>query len=108
MRTSRREFCRRLTGAALLASAPASVRAQPVFRLGSAVLGSYILAGPIIVAAEKGFFREQGVSAEFIPFRGGPDLVKAVLAGDVLIGLTGATDIVVFREAGMPIRMTAT
>jgi NitT/TauT family transport system substrate-binding protein len=108
MRTSRREFCRRLTGAAVVAGVPAIARAQPAFRVGSAVLGSYILAGPIIVAVEKGFFRDQGVSAEFIPFRGGPDLVKAVLAGEVLLGLTGATDIVVFREAGMPIRMTAT
>jgi NitT/TauT family transport system substrate-binding protein len=108
MRTSRREFSKRLVASAVLAGAPSIVRAQPTFRIGSAVLGSYILAGPIVVAAEKGFFRDQGVSAEFIPFRGGPDLVKAVLAGEVLVGLTGATDIIVFREAGMPIRMTAT
>jgi NitT/TauT family transport system substrate-binding protein len=60
------------------------------------------------VAAEKGFFRQQGVNAEFLPFRGGPDLVKAVIGGDVLVGLTGSTDIIVFREAGSPIKMIAT
>jgi NitT/TauT family transport system substrate-binding protein len=108
MRTSRREFWMGGVASVLVAGTPAIVRAQPAFRVGSAVLGSYILAGPIIVAAEKGFFRAQGVNAEFIPFRGGPDLAKAVLAGEVLVGLTGSTDIIVFREAGMPIRMTAT
>jgi len=60
------------------------------------------------VALEKGFFRQEGVNAEFIPFRGGPDLLKAVLSGDVLIGVTGSTDILVFREAGSPIKMIAT
>jgi ABC-type nitrate/sulfonate/bicarbonate transport system substrate-binding protein len=96
-----------LTAAGALA-APAVARAQPSVEIGTAVLGSYILAGPVIAAIEKGFFREQGLNAEFVPFRGGPDLVKAVIAGEVLVGLTGSTDIIVFREAGMPIRMTAT
>jgi NitT/TauT family transport system substrate-binding protein len=103
---TRRRF---LSGAAVaLASAPAVGRAQPSVKIGTAVLGSYMLAGPVAAAVDKGFFREQGLNAEFVPFRGGPDLVKAVIAGEVLVGLTGATDIIVFREAGMPIRMTAT
>src|SRR5262249_56567601 len=42
------------------------------------------------------------------PFRGGRDLLKAVLAGGVLLGVTGSTDIFVFREAGSPIKMIAT
>jgi len=107
MRLTRRRF---LTGATAAAAVgvPAIVRAQPSVKIGTAVLGSYILAGPVAVAVEKGLFREQGLNAEFVPFRGGPDLVKAVIAGEVLVGLTGSTDIIVFREAGMPIRMTAT
>ncbi len=82
--------------------------AQPAVKIGTAVLGDYSLAGPVIVALEKGFFRQEGVNVEFIPFRGGPDLLKAVLSGDVLIGATGSTDILVFREAGSPIKMIAT
>jgi ABC-type nitrate/sulfonate/bicarbonate transport system substrate-binding protein len=107
MRLTRRRF---LTGATAVAvaGAPAVLRAQPSVKIGTAVLGSYILAGPVAAAVEKGFFREQGLNAEFVPFRGGPDLVKAVIAGEVLVGLTGSTDIIVFREAGMPIRMIAT
>jgi NitT/TauT family transport system substrate-binding protein len=72
------------------------------------VLGDYALAGPFIVAAEKGFFRTENLSVEFVPFRGGPNLVKAVIAGEILLGAAGATDILVFREAGMPLKMVAT
>ena len=43
-----------------------------------------------------------------MPFRGGPDLLKSVIGGEALVGLTGGTDIFVFREAGAPIRMIAT
>jgi NitT/TauT family transport system substrate-binding protein len=105
---SRRELLRSTALAApVLATARIAV-AQPSVKIGTAVLGDYSLAGPIIVGLEKGFFRQEGVNAEFIPFRGGPDLLKAVLSGDVLIGATGSTDIFVFREAGSPIRMIAT
>jgi NitT/TauT family transport system substrate-binding protein len=107
MRLTRRRFLKGVA-AATFVGAPAVGRAQPSVKIGTAVLGSYILAGPVVAAVEKGFFREQALNAEFVPFRGGPDLVKAVIAGEVLVGLTGSTDIIVFREAGMPIRMTAT
>jgi len=53
-------------------------------------------------------FKNEGLAAEFVPFRGGPDLLKAVMAGECLIGITGSTDIFVFREAGSPIKMIAT
>jgi NitT/TauT family transport system substrate-binding protein len=94
--------------AAAGAVAPHVVRAQPSVKIGTAVLGDYSMAGPIIVALEKGFFGQEGVNAEFVPFRGGPDLLKAVLAGDVLVAVSGSTDILVFREAGSPIKMIAT
>ena len=84
------------------------VRAQASVKLGTAVLGDYALAGPFIVAVDKGFFQAEGLNVEFVPFRGGPNLVKAVIAGEVLLGATGSTDILVFREAGMPIKMVAT
>ncbi len=105
---SRRELLRSTALAApVLATARIAV-AQPSVKIGTAVLGDYALAGPVIIALDKGFFRQEGVNAEFIPFRGGPDLLKAVLSGDVLIGVTGSTDILVFREAGSPIKMIAT
>jgi len=105
---SRRKLLRSTALAVPALALPRVVRAQPSIKIGTAVLGDYSLAGPVIVALEKGFFRQEGVNVEFIPFRGGPDLLKAVLSGDVLIGVTGSTDILVFREAGSPIKMIAT
>ena len=106
---SRRRFLFTASGAAAGgALAPAVVRAQTSVKIGTAVLGDYALAGPFIVAADKGFFRTENLNAEFVPFRGGPNLVKAVIGGDVLLGAAGSTDILVFREAGMPLKMVAT
>jgi NitT/TauT family transport system substrate-binding protein len=58
---------------------------------------------------ERGFFRENDIpKAELIPFRGGPDLLKAgVLPGEIHVGVTGGTDVLVFREAGAPIKQVA-
>ena len=105
---SRRRF---LTAAAAAGTVPAlarAARAQTPVKIGTAVLGDYSMAGPVIVALERGFFKSEGLAAEFVPFRGGPDLLKAVMAGECLVGITGSTDILVFREAGSPIKMIAT
>src|SRR5262249_54055072 len=127
-RCTRRQFLVAASAAAALGGprAPGVASAQTNVKLGTAVLGDYALAGPFIVALDKGYFRAEGLNAEFIPFRGGPDLVNAVIAGDILIGaagtdrgkaviagdiLTGAagsTDILVAREAGQPLKMSAT
>ena len=107
-RLTRRHFLRTSSVAALAAGMPRVALAQTAVKVGTAVLGDYALAGPFIVAAEKGFFRTENLSVEFVPFRGGPNLVKAVIAGEILLGAAGATDILVFREAGMPLKMVAT
>ena len=96
------------TAIALGAIAPSVLSAQPSIKVGTAVLGDYALAGPFILAMEKGMFKAEGLNAEFVPFRGGPDLVKAVIAGEILVGAAGSTDILVFREAAMPLKMIAT
>src|SRR5262249_23337221 len=109
MLTGRRDFLKLSAGLAASASlAPRVSLAQPAVKIGTAVLADYGLVGPVIIAAEKGFFKEQGVNAEFLPFRGGPDLLKAVMVGEVLVGVTGSTDIIQFREAGSAIKMIAT
>jgi ABC-type nitrate/sulfonate/bicarbonate transport system substrate-binding protein len=107
-RLTRRHFLATSGAAVLAAGAPRILPAQTAVKVGTAVLGDYALAGPFIVAAEKGFFRTENLNVEFVPFRGGPNLVKAVIAGEILLGAAGATDILVFREAGMPLKMVAT
>jgi NitT/TauT family transport system substrate-binding protein len=113
MSTSRRQFFRVTAGgvvaAAGLPARPRRAYAQmPTVKIGTAVLGDYSLVSPIVVAIEKGYFKAQGVDVEFQPFRGGPDLVKAVVANQIQIGVTGSTDVPVFRAEGVPVRFVAT
>lgn len=110
MQTRRRFLKSIATGIAAaggFSARPAAAQLTP-FKLGLVVLGDFSIAGPPLVAVEKGFFKDHGVSVEAIPFRGGPDLLKGVLAGSVEMGLTGATDPLVFRERGTGIRAVAT
>src|SRR5712664_561827 len=106
--TTRRRF---VAGALAATTTPVltrAARAQAAVKIGTAVLGDYSMAGPVIVALDQGYFKSEGLAAEFVPFRGGPDLLKAVMTGECLIGITGSSDILVFREAGSPIKMIAT
>src|SRR5216117_2578702 len=105
---TRRRFAAGALAASAAAGAPRPARGGTAVKIGTAVLGDYSMAGPVIVALERGFFAKEGLAAEFVPFRGGPDLLKAVMGGDILVGITGSTDILVFREAGSPIKMIAT
>jgi NitT/TauT family transport system substrate-binding protein len=112
MSTSRRQFFRVTAGGLVavggLGGLVRPVRAQgPTVRIGTAVLGDYSLTAPILVALDRGFFKAQGVSAEFQPFQGGPTLLKAVLAKQIDIGATGATDVPVFRSQGVAVRYIA-
>src|SRR2546427_11710959 len=106
--TTRRRFVAGALAATTTPVLPRAARAQTAVKIGTAVLGDYSMAGPVIVALERGFFKAEGLAAEFVPFRGGPDLLKAVMAGECLVGISGSTDILVFREAGAPIKMIAT
>lgn len=113
MDTSRRRFVLQAAAGGLVtlsgaAGRPRPVAAQgPTVKIGSAVLGDYSMVTPILVALEKGYFRAEGVTVDFQPLRGGPDLVKAVVAGQLHVGTSGATDVPVFRATGVPIRFIA-
>ena len=110
--TTRRTFISTMAGGALAASAtgrrPAAAQAPISVKVGCVVLGDFGINAPTLVGLEKGFFKQNGLDAEMIPFKGGPDLLKGVLSGAADIGLTGATDPLVFRERGTTIRAVAT
>ena len=112
MLTSRRRFLGALMGGVAAAGTarvgPAVAQAPTPVKVGCVVLGDFGINAPTLVAIEKGFFKQHGIEAEMIPFKGGPDLLKGMLAGGADIGLTGATDPLVFRERGTTIRSVAT
>ena len=112
MMTTRRRFLGTMAGGALATGVtrerPAAAQAPTAVRVGCVVLGDFGINAPTLVGLDKGFFKQNGLDAEMIPFKGGPDLLKGVLAGAADIGLTGATDPLVFRERGTTIRAVAT
>src|SRR5216684_8104447 len=106
--TTRRSFLKTAT-AGMAAAAVAQggrLSAQPLtpIKIGAVVLGDFGVVTPTTVGIQKGFFKQNGLEADLIPFKGGPDLLKGILAGAAEIGITGATDPLVFRERGTPIR----
>src|SRR5712691_9297923 len=112
MATTRRSFLRTMAGGTAAATAgtwrPRPARAATPVKVGCVVLGDLGINAPTLIGIEKGFFKQNDLDAEMIPFKGGPDLLKGVLAGAADIGLTGATDPLVFRERGTTIRAVAT
>jgi NitT/TauT family transport system substrate-binding protein len=110
--TTRRSFLKTATAGAAAAAVARGGRlsAQPLtpIKIGAVVLGDFGVVTPTTVGIQKGFFKQNGLEAELIPFKGGPDLLKGVLAGAADIGISGATDPLVFRERGTPIRALAT
>ncbi len=108
MATTRRSFLKTL-GVGLVGAAARPARraaAQPLtpFTIGCVVLGDFATSGVPLIALEKGFFRGHGIAAQVLPFKGGPDLLKGVLSGSAGMGISGATDVLVFRERGAPIK----
>jgi NitT/TauT family transport system substrate-binding protein len=112
MTTTRRDFLKTMAGGTAAATAggwrPRSARAATAVKVGCVVLGDLGVNAPTMIGIEKGFFKQNDLEAEMVPFKGGPDLLKGVLAGAADIGITGATDPLVFRERGTGIRALAT
>src|SRR3989304_6551195 len=59
-------------------------------KLGTPVKVSANYALPPLAAQDKGFWKENGLEAEWVPFKGGGELHRAFAAGAGDVGLTGA------------------
>jgi len=109
---TRRSFLKTATAgvaaAAVARGSRLSAQSLTPIKIGAVVLGDFGVVTPTTVGIQKGYFKQNGLEADLIPFKGGPDLLKGVLAGAADIGITGATDPLVFRERGTPIRALCT
>lgn len=57
---------------------------------------------PILAAEEKGFWKEQGLDLEWVPFRGGPDMHAAMVAGAINLGMETAAGLIPGAARGVP------
>jgi len=65
------------------------------------------LGSQIIVARDKGFFREQGLDAEIKFFPTGGDLMSAFVGGSVQMGTAGLTPVTLLRGRPYPVKVVA-
>jgi len=70
--------------------------------IGLAVPGATYL--PLYVAADEGTFAKQGLNVDLVEFRGGSDLIKAVVSNSVDVGVVSLAEITSGIDAGQPLK----
>lgn len=71
-------------------------------KLGTSVRENPLYVLPPLAAEEKGFWKEQGIQVDYIPFRGGSEMHRAAAAGALDMGISGAVSIVQAVTRGLP------
>jgi NitT/TauT family transport system substrate-binding protein len=75
---------------------------KPNLTIGLSVPGATYL--PLYVAVDEGTFAKQGIQAELVEFRGGGDLIKALVSESVDIGVVALAEITSAIDAGQPLK----
>lgn len=88
--------------AAATEAAPADSREKVIFGLDWAFVGQHV---PFFVAAEKGFWAEEGLDVEIVRGYGSADAVQKVAAGATTIGYGDTGALVVGRSEGIPVKL---
>lgn len=86
------------------------VFAGPTYAATAVTLGTAKdpnLAAEIVVARDKGFFKDEGLDATVAYFPSGGDLMAAVVGGSISIGSSGSTPLLTLRARPYPIRIIA-
>src|SRR3990170_1370185 len=76
-------------------------------RFGSSVRGHPNYDLPMVAAAEKGIWKENGLEVEWTPFRAGGDLMRAVAARALDIATTGSSTSILAASQGVPVTIVA-
>ena len=76
-------------------------------KLGSAVkmVPEYYL--PVLTAEERGFWKENGLDVEWVPFASATAQVSAIAAGAIGIGIVGPDSPLAAAERGLPVVMVS-
>lgn len=60
-----------------------------------------------VLAEEKGFFKENRLKVQWIPFPSGPDQMKAIAAGETPLGFGTVQTVMMSIQQGLPVKVTA-
>ena len=107
-RGQRWRFFRKPLAIALLISLPSSVdaAAERRMQIGFASFGTSY--APLWVAADRGFFAQEGLDTELIFIGSGPTMVASMIAREVPLAMTAGTAVLSAAAGGAPIKILAT
>lgn len=89
-----------------LGSAGNSVAAEKL-KFSSSVKVWHVAFLPYYAGEEKGFWKENGLEGEYVPFRGGADQMAATAAGHIVFGATMGPTVFQAAAAGVPVGIVA-
>lgn len=89
----------------VLAVVPSAPAQAGQIRLGTSLAPPSLDAIQPYVASEVGIFRRHGLEVRVSEFRGGTTTMKALLAGELDVGVMGLTDAIVVGSRGMKLRV---
>ena len=72
-------------------------------KVGTALRTHPVFAMPMLAIEENGFWKKMGVDAEWIPFKGGSAMNRALAAKSIQLGITAVTGTVVGISRGLPV-----
>lgn len=75
---------------------------KPVLNIGLVSTTATYL--PLYLAADKGMFAKEGLQVNLLNFRGGSDLIKALVAGSVDVGVVSLWEVTGAITAGQPLK----
>lgn len=72
-------------------------------KIGTALSTHAVFVMPMLAAAEKGFWKQQGLDAEWLPFRGGAAMAQAAAGKAIHMGMTGVAGTVRAISRKLPV-----
>src|SRR5580765_6847629 len=73
-------------------------------RLNVAIISVTATYVPLFIASDDGLFAKQGLDVKLLPFRGGSDLIKAVVAGSAEVGVVSLAEVTSAIAAGQKMK----
>jgi ABC-type nitrate/sulfonate/bicarbonate transport system substrate-binding protein len=83
------------------------VQADVKARVSTPVKAHALYNMPIIAAEEKGFWKTEALVLEYLPFKGGAAMNRAVAAGSLDTGITGGLAVIKSYALGVPMIIVA-
>jgi ABC-type nitrate/sulfonate/bicarbonate transport system substrate-binding protein len=74
-------------------------------RLKVAIISVTATYVPLYLAVDDGLFAKEGLQVDLLTFRGGADLIKAVVAGSADVGVVSLAEVLSGIDAGQPLRV---